>query len=166
MKRGLLIIFPFLVVLNSLLAPAAELAPCKGEDTALIIDTASHTMWMCQKSDEIAEFPVAIGQCGVEKRGKGDKKTPRGEFDLGMPRPSSKFLLFIPIGYPNAVQLAKGYSGGNIGIHGPHRESLWLGKESAKVDWTRGCIAVGTDEDILTVAKWVKDQGVKKVIIR
>jgi len=166
MKRRLLIIVPFLFILNSLLASAAELAPCQGLDTALIIDTSSHTMWMCQKSYAIAKFRVAIGQCGMEKRGKGDKKTPRGEFDLGMPRHSGKFRLFIPIGYPNAEQSSKGYSGGNIGIHGPHRGSLWLGKDSAKVDWTYGCIAVGTDEDILTVAQWVKSQGVKKVIIR
>jgi len=166
MKRSFFIIVLYLFMLSSLPGLTAENEPCKGLDTALIVDTSSHTMWMCQKSDAIAEFRVAIGQCGVEKRGKGDKKTPRGEFDLGIPRPSGKFRLFIPIGYPNAEQSSKGYSGGNIGIHGPHRGSLWLGKDSSKVDWTHGCIAVGTDEDILTVAQWVKDQGVKKVIIR
>jgi len=166
MKRRLLIIVPLLLVLSSLPTPAAESAPCQGLDNALIVDTSSHTMWMCQKSNAIARFRVAIGQCGVKKRSEGDKKTPEGAFDLGMPRPSSKFRLFIPIGYPNTEQSSKGYSGGSIGIHGPHRGSLWLGKDSATVDWTNGCIAVGTDEEILTVAHWVKDQGVKKVIIR
>jgi murein L,D-transpeptidase YafK len=166
MKRGLLLIIPLLLIANTLPAPTAELAPCKGLATALIIDTSSHTMWMCQESDVIAQFRVAIGQHGVEKRDKGDKKTPKGEFNLGMPRPSTKFRLFIPVGYPNAEQSSKGYSGGNIGVHGPHRDSLWLGKDSVNVDWTHGCIAVGTDEDILRVAQWVKVQGVKKVIIR
>jgi L,D-transpeptidase-like protein len=166
MKRGSLIIVAIVLALNYLPAPAEEFAPCRGLAAALIIDTSSHTMWMCQENDAIAGFRVAIGQCGVGKRDKGDKKTPQGEFDLNMPRPSSKFRLFIPVGYPNAEQSSEGYSGGDIGIHGPHRASLWLGKESANVDWTLGCIAVGTDEDILTVAQWVTDQGVRKVIIR
>ncbi len=105
-------------------------------------------------------------QCGVGKRCVGDKKTPLGEYELGQPKQSGKFRFFIPIKYPNAEQSSKGYTGGNIGIHGPHRGSPWLGKDSAKVDWTHGCIAVGTDEDIIEVAQWVQDQGVKKVIIR
>ncbi len=166
MKRSVLIIVLFLVVLSSLPGLASEDNPCKGQDTVLIIYTSTHTMWMCQKSDAIAKFRVALGQCGVKKRNKGDKKTPLGVYDLGLPRHSDKFRFFIPIGYPNTKQSSKGYSGGNIGIHGPYRGSLWLGKYSAEVDWTHGCIAVGTDEDILAVAQWVKSQGVKKVIIR
>jgi len=166
MKHGIFIMIPLLFALSSFPGLAAEHDPCKGENTALIIDTTSHTMWMCQKSYAIAKFRVSIGQCGVGKRGKGDKKTPLGEYDLGLPRPSGKFRLFIPIGYPNAEQSSKGYTGGDIGIHGPHRKSLWLGKDSAEVDWTHGCIAVGTDEDISVVAQWVNDQAVEKVIIR
>lgn len=123
-------------------------------------------MWMCQKSDVIAEFRASLGRCGMGKRGSGDKKTFLGEYKLGLPRPSGKFRLFIPIGSPNAAQASAGYTGGNIGIHGPHRKSLWLGKDSTDLDWTHGCIAVGTDEDISTVAHWVKDQAVTKVIIR
>ena len=30
-------------------------------------------------------------------------------------------------------------------------------------DWTAGCIAVATDEDIEAVAAWVRKQGVKDV---
>lgn len=162
-------VFIVLALLFASVAPRALVAadnPCEGLDTSLIINTSSHTMLLCQKSHEIAEFRVALGQCGVGKRGSGDKKTPLGEYELGLPRASGKFRLFIPVGYPNAEQASKGYTGGNIGIHGPHRGSLWLGKDSAAVDWTHGCIAVGTDEDISTVAKWVKEQAVKKVIIR
>lgn len=153
MKSSPFIIMSLLFTLSSLPSLAAEHDPCRGQHTALIIDTARHTMWMCQKSEAIAEFRVAIGQCGVEKQSKGDKKTPLGEYKIGMPRPSGKFRLFIPIGYPNPEQTSKGYTGGDIGIHGPHRKSLWLGKDSAEVDWTHGCIAVGTDEDISTVAQ-------------
>jgi murein L,D-transpeptidase YafK len=165
-KYVVYIIITFLFTLNALPTIAAKHDPCKRQKTALLIDTSSHTMWMCQNNNEIAEFHISIGQCGIGKRCSGDKKTPLGEYELGLPKPSEKFRFFIPIGYPNAEQSSEGYTGGNIGIHGPHRGSLWLGKDSTMVDWTYGCIAVSTDEDIIAVAQWVQDQVVKKVIIR
>jgi hypothetical protein len=166
MSRRLNGFFTLLLVLVPFPCPGAFPDPCDGYGTALIVDTVSHTLWMCQENRAAGVFPVSIGRGGADKRNKGDRKTPLGEYELGVPRSSGRFRLFIPVGYPKADQISRGFSGGNIGIHGPHRQCLWLGEDSAKVDWTHGCIAVGTDDDIAAVARWVNEQKVNKVIIR
>ncbi len=139
---------------------------CAGYPAALVVDTARRTMVTCRDRRTEGTFRVSLGRGGIDKRARGDRKTPLGEYDLGTPRSSARYGLFIPIGYPKPEQKANGRSGGDIGIHGPHREFLWLGKDSTDVDWTLGCIAVGTDEEIVEVARWVQEHNVTRVIIR
>lgn len=62
---------------------------------------------------------------------------------------------FVPIGYPTESQRASGATGGAIGVHGPRRSFAWAGGWNATVDWTRGCVAVATDEAITKIAAWV-----------
>jgi murein L,D-transpeptidase YafK len=73
--------------------------------------------------------------------------------------------MFIPVGYPTAEQAKKGYSGGAIGVHGPVRGFTWAGALNTWVDWTRGCIAVATDEDIRKVSLWVEERKPKLIHI-
>ncbi len=156
-----LLLFLFLVP-----AAGAVSGPCEGLDTVLLVDTDSHSMWMCSGSEAVASFPVALGRGGVDKRVRGDRKTPRGRYELGQPRPSQRYGQFIPVGYPNSDEALRGFSGGSIGIHGPHRSCLWIGKDSTNVDWTYGCIAVATDDEIEIISQWIRDSSVSRIIIR
>ncbi len=145
---------------------AASSDPCDRYPSTLLIDTSSHTMWVCLDGKARSNFHVSLGRGGIKKRTEGDDKTPLGGYRLGYPRTSSKYCFFIPIVYPNDMQKSKGFSGGDVGIHGPHRELLWLGKYSTEADWTRGCIALGTDEEILELVNWVTNENINTVVIR
>jgi hypothetical protein len=140
--------------------------PCEGLNSFLIVDTKNHKMWLCQENKPVGEYEVELGLSGIEKRKKGDKKTPVGEYILGTPRPSVRFGIFIPVGYPTEEQVSNGYSGSAIGIHGPTRAFKRLASTTTRSDWTHGCIAVRTDMAISEIADWVKEQKVSKIIIR
>lgn len=139
---------------------------CVKKGTAIVVDTGAHSMWLCQSEHRFREIPVAIGRGGVDKRSQGDQKTPLGEYELGAPRSSEQFGLFIPVGYPTKTQREKGYTGGDIGVHGPPRRWEWLGRLTTWVDWTQGCLAVGSDEAISELAQWVRAQKVKRILIQ
>ena len=140
--------------------------PCEGLNTTLVVDTKNHKMWLCQENKSVGEYEVALGSGGVEKRKQGDKKTPLGEYNIGTPRPSVRFGIFIPVGYPTQEQVLNGYSGSAIGVHGPTRVFKMLGGTADCSDWTHGCIAVATDVAISEISQWVKEKKVNKIIIR
>jgi murein L,D-transpeptidase YafK len=145
---------------------AAALEPCKGHTSAVVVDTAQHRLWLCQEEKKFGEFKVAIGRGGIDKRKQGDKKTPLGEYSLGTPRPSNRFGIFIPVGYPTPNQEAKGFTGSAVGVHGPSRILKGLGRLSTWIDWTEGCIAVGTDKEISEISQSVKELNVDRIIIK
>ncbi len=155
-----------LAALCSITRLGSSIDPCDGYEAAIIVDTSNHTMLICRDGQSQGLYRVALGRGGVGKQSEGDRKTPIGDFELSSPRYSEQYRLFIPVGYPNDGQKSKGFSGGNIGIHGPHREFLWLGKDSADTDWTYGCIAVGTDEEIMEVGRWVNEQNITRIVIQ
>ncbi|MFH1258397.1 MAG: L,D-transpeptidase family protein [Elusimicrobiota bacterium] len=134
--------------------------------TFILVDTKSGKMELWQDSKSIKKYRVAIGRGGVNKHQQNDNKTPLGNYSIGSPRPSRRFSIFIPLNYPTAEQISKGYTGGNIGIHGPHRLFKKLGTINTWFNWTQGCIAVGTEREILDIANWMKKQKVNKVIIK
>jgi murein L,D-transpeptidase YafK len=140
--------------------------PCALYGTALVVETASHKLRLCSGNKAYREFAIAIGRGGTGKRLEGDNKTPLGEYALGLPRPSERFGLFVPVSYPTKSERAQGFTGGDIGVHGPPRYFRWLGTLTTWVDWTRGCIAVGSDDAISEVARWMDEQKVEKIIIR
>jgi murein L,D-transpeptidase YafK len=132
---------------------------------AIVVDVETHAMRLCEEDRVVQAYRVALGRGGVGKTRQGDGKTPIGEYSLGSPRPSARFGTFIPVGYPTPEQKEKGYTGSAIGIHGPDRRFKWLGRVTSWIDWTDGCIAVGRDEDIDSVAEWVKGKGVTRIFI-
>ncbi|WP_242342056.1 L,D-transpeptidase family protein [Anaeromyxobacter terrae] len=137
--------------------PEAEAAPCPDVGDHVVVDTRARVLWLCTDRHAVARVRVALGRGGVDKEREGDGRTPLGAYTLGEPRPS-RFGTFIPIGYPTAAQRARGLSGSNVGIHGPGRRLSWLGRASTWVDWTAGCVATGTDEDIARVAAFVRER--------
>ncbi|MFC1611768.1 murein L,D-transpeptidase family protein [Myxococcota bacterium] len=132
---------------------------CAGRATSVLIDLDEHTLWLCETGQVAGEYSVSLGKGGVGKQIRGDNKTPVGTYSLGAPRPSKKFGIFIPVGYPTAAQKKAGFSGSAIGIHGPDRSFTWAGTLNTLIDWTQGCIAVKSDEAIGTIAAWVNQEN-------
>ena len=102
-------------------------------------------------------FAVALGRSGIGKKREGDHRTPVGRYTLGKPRTSARFHVFIPVGYPTVEQKTAGFSGGDVGIHGPTRLFRWAGRLNTLFGWTDGCVAVGSDEEIDRIANWVNE---------
>jgi murein L,D-transpeptidase YafK len=145
------------------LATAVPPTPCADKGTALYVDATQRTLWLCEAGNAVDAMPVALGQGGLDKRVAGDAKVPLGEYPLGSPRPSTAYHLFIPVGYPTPSQRRQGFTGGAIGVHGPLR--AYGGPAGTAIDWTLGCIAVGTDAEIGRVADWLKATKASRIII-
>lgn len=129
------------------------------------VHTSSRILNICERGNVIKTFRVAIGYRGVGKKKAGDNKTPIGLYRLARPRKSSQFKVFIPILYPTSQQMAKGYTGRDVGLHGPTQSSKWLSWVNNLPAATRGCIAVGKNNYIEYVANWVKANPGAKVLI-
>lgn len=136
---------------------------CAQRSNVVVVNLDSHRLSLCQKERAAQTYTVSLGSGGIGKRQEGDHRTPIGSFALGEPRPSTEFLLFIPVGYPTAEQRRAGYTGGDIGIHGPKRSVAWLGRLANWKDWTRGCIAINSEDDIREVAGWVQKNHTARV---
>lgn len=129
------------------------------------VHTTKQILNICKNGTVIKTFKVALGNKGVGKKQAGDNKTPIGLYGLAYPRKSNQFKVFIPILYPTTKQLAAGYTGRDVGIHGPTQSSSgfnWLNNLPSS---TRGCIAVGKNNYIEYVANWVKANPGTKVLI-
>ena len=145
-------------------APSPSSSSCSRAETAVVVDTRVHRMHLCRDGNVDGTFVVALGMRGVGKQRQGDARTPLGRYGLGPPRGSQHFHIFVPVQYPTPAQARMGFTGSAIGIHGPPRG--WTVADMAALvmrDWTIGCIAVETDEDIETVAAWIRKHEVKVV---
>ena len=144
-----------------LLAPAvfASEDPCSRYDTAVVVDVHVRSLWLCELGATQAHYPIALGRGGTGKRTAGDRKTPLGWYALGEPRLSDRFGVFIPISYPTLDQRKRGFTGGEIGIHGPQRRFEWAGSWNTHVDWTDGCIALATLDEAMEVATFVREHA-------
>jgi murein L,D-transpeptidase YafK len=121
---------------------------------------------LCDGNSAAAEFAVSLGRKGTGKKLEGDEKTPLGVYPLESTRSSSRFGIFIPVGYPTSEQKQGGFSGSNIGIHGPDKTFRWLGRANTWLDWTNGCIAVATMDEMQRIADWVRVKHIATVDIR
>jgi murein L,D-transpeptidase YafK len=133
--------------------------PCATTSSAVVVLTASRSLWLCEGQKARARFRVSLGSAGVDKRVEGDRKTPLGTYALSAPRPSARWGTFIPIGYPTPEQRKLGYTGAAVGIHGPARAFRWAGVANAWLDWTAGCIGLASDEEIARVAAVARTAG-------
>lgn len=133
--------------------------------TGINVHTTKQILNICKNSTVIKTFKVALGYNGVGKRKAGDNKTPIGLYGLASPRKSKQFKFFIPILYPTSKQLAAGYTGRDVGIHGPSQSSSILSWLNHLPSATRGCVAVGKNNYIEYVANWVKANPGTKVLI-
>jgi L,D-peptidoglycan transpeptidase YkuD (ErfK/YbiS/YcfS/YnhG family) len=139
---------------------------CMAKATGVEVDSATHTLLLCEGGEARGRYHVRIGKAGVGKTKEGDNKTPLGAYTLGAPRVSTSFGEFIPVGYPRADQQAKGYTGTSVGIHGPSRTARPLGRLANAFDTTRGCIGLAKDEEVGEIGKWLEKHKGAGVIIR
>lgn len=137
-------------------ARADDAAACDTVGTAVVVETSTRTLHLCERGASVARYPVAIGGNGAGKEKEGDGKTPLGTYALGAPRASSDYGTFIPIGFPTAAQKKRGVTGGAIGIHGPDRRLQVLGRVAVALGWTGGCVAVGSDVEMRSISRWVR----------
>jgi murein L,D-transpeptidase YafK len=139
---------------------------CSGTDALVVVETAKHRLVLCEGRREAATFGVRLGKKGVGKKTEGDGKTPLGTYDLGTPRPSKDYGVFIPVAYPTAEQKRRGYTGGAVGVHGPPRAVRWLGSMVNTFDSSDGCIGVATDDEIERISAWLRATHARTIEIR
>jgi murein L,D-transpeptidase YafK len=144
---------------------AAKAEVCSGNLSYLEVNISEAKLFLCDHGRVIRDFRVSLGRGGIDKKVKGDARTPIGKYELGTPRPSSRFIKFIPIGYPTEQQRQRGFTGSDVGVHGPLRYLSWLGGLNTIVNWTNGCIAVGSEAEISEVADWVNANHVTEIVV-
>ena len=155
----------------ALVASASCSVACAGPPrcpaaTTIVVNTRSHQLTLCEQGRSVRTLPIAIGGGGTDKRREGDRKTPLGSYGLDAARSSAKFHRFVGIRYPTPEQAARGFTGSAVGIHGPSRKYGWLSSARNWIDWTDGCIAVATDEDIDELVAWMARAGARTVEIQ
>jgi murein L,D-transpeptidase YafK len=127
------------------------------EITSVLVDKSDGKMLLFHQTKVLKVYKVDFGRSPAgHKQFEGDGKTPEGTYFIDRRNPNSSFHLSLGISYPNAADRAyaeaQGKSpGGDIFIHG--RGPLF---QTAKGDWTEGCIAV-TDKQMEDIYAMVKD---------
>ncbi len=140
--------------------------PCIDQGTSVVADTGSQILFLCKDGKTVKDFDFAMGWSGTGKRKEGDEKTPLGVYSLASPRRSGDgFYKFVGVGYPTAQQKEKGYTGSAVGIHGPSRWGRCLGFLNATFNWTNGCLAVMSDNQIDEIASFVTTNKAKRIVI-
>ena len=129
---------------------------CTAADARIVVETGAHRLALCDRDREVSAFSVRLGRGGVGKTAEGDGKTPLGIYPLGEPRKSDRYGTFIPIGDPTPEQRRRGFTGGDVGVHGPHRWVRWLGSLVNSFDSSNGCVGLATDGEMATIAAWVR----------
>jgi hypothetical protein len=130
--------------------------PCLHRGTSIVALTSTGVLYTCENGKTLESYDISIGRAGVGKTREGDLKTPLGTYALGQPRVSERFGLFIPVGYPTGAQRAKGFTGADVGIHGPERLFACAGALNVSINWTQGCLAVADDRFIVEISEFVK----------
>jgi L,D-peptidoglycan transpeptidase YkuD (ErfK/YbiS/YcfS/YnhG family) len=150
-------------LLPLILAPLLAQSPtCPRRGAAIIVETGSHQMTLCDGGAAVRVYRVALGSGGVASKRVGWAQTPVGAFSLSTPRPSTQFHLFVPLVNPDP----KRFSAWAIGVHGPPRATKDLGVANVEVDWTLGCVALSSDAEIDEVAAWARTTGARRIELR
>lgn len=159
------LLFPLLAMTSLLASSMACAKPCDPGRAYVLVQVAANRLSLCDHGRIVAQYRAAMGRGGAGKTRMNDRKTPLGEYPLGAPRPSrAGFHTFIPVLYPTDDQRLEGYTGGAVGIHGPKRGFKPYGRGKI-INWTQGCVAVGSDQEIVDIAKWIEDNRILTVSI-
>ncbi len=155
-----------LVALAACPGAAQAASACNFPDARILVETGTHRLALCERDREIASFSVRLGRGGVGKTAAGDGKTPLGAYPLGDPRKSDRYGTFIPIGYPTPDQRRRGFTGADVGVHGPHRWVRWLGPLVNSFDSSSGCVGLATDAEMEAIVTWIKAAHARTIELR
>ncbi len=137
-----------------------------GRGRLVLALTKNQALLLCDSDRMHRAYQLRIGRNGVGKMREGDLKTPLGRYGLGVPRSSETYHIFIPIAYPTPDQRAQGFTGFAVGLHGPAKDPREMLSAKGKVgNWTRGCLAVDTREEIEFIAQWLKSPVQTDIVI-
>jgi L,D-peptidoglycan transpeptidase YkuD (ErfK/YbiS/YcfS/YnhG family) len=126
----------------------------------VLIEKKERRLTLLSKGEVIKTYKIALGGNPVgPKERQGDNKTPEGTYIIDSRNGNSGYHLSLHVSYPNEKDKRRakelGVSpGGNIMIHGIKNGFSWVGGSHAKVDWTKGCIAV-TNEEMEEIYRFV-----------
>lgn len=165
MKTLRLLALVFSIAVIELVAVIAMASHCDQRANYLEVDLNESQLYLCSNLRSMKSYPVSFGRGGTDKHIQGDSRTPIGRYRLGAPHASERFFIFIPIGYPTAAQRAQGYTGASVGVHGPLNYLNWVGSANTWINWTDGCIAVGTEEEISEISNWVRQGHIGWIVI-
>jgi len=121
--------------------PTARTCPTSG--SVVLVDTTARVLCLCRDGHVDERFSVALGRGGIDKRSTLDGKTPLGRYPLGNAIPSSRFHLFLPVGYPNSQPTGTRLFGKRDRRHGPHAAFAWLRQPTVWPNRTQGCPVPG-----------------------
>lgn len=161
-----------LVLAEALSGRSAAAAPALTDACAeltfahVVVRAEEHRLYLCAKDRTVVStYSVRLARNGVGKTRAGDGKVPIGTYPLGRPRPSKKYGTFVPIGFPLPEQRRRGYTGGDVGIHGPDRRVRWLGRLVNTFDTTDGCVGVASDREMDEIAAWLRRMAVDRIVL-
>lgn len=131
----------------------------------VLVKKAERRLELHKDGDVVRAYPISLGdRPRGHKIQEGDERTPEGNYVLDWRNPQSAYHKSIHVSYPNEldrnVARALGVSpGGMIMIHGLPNwlSSPRLAEEYRNRDWTDGCIALGSDEEMDEVWRLVRD---------
>jgi len=131
----------------------------------IVVYKSARTLALYRSGVFEKEYPVVLGlQPGGRKRHANDARTPEGLYHVVGKRRHPRWQWFLAIDYPNrndrraydeAVRAGRipdedgaPFSiGGSVGIHGNDRAEV----QASGLDWTKGCVAMRT-QDIAELA--------------
>jgi tetratricopeptide (TPR) repeat protein len=134
----------------------------------VLIEKKARRLTLLSKDEVIKTYKIALGGNPVgPKEMQGDNKTPEGIYIIDSRNRDSGYHLSLHISYPNEKDKMRAKKlgvppGGDIMIHGIKNGFAWIGASHAKVDWTKGCIAI-TNEEIEEIARLVPNGTIVEI---
>lgn len=121
----------------------------------ILVEKSARKLSLLSGQKVVAQYDIDLGFTPEgHKEREGDGKTPEGFYKISGRNPKSKYFLSLRISYPNeqdkiyAAKL-KVSPGGDIMIHGlPNSLSFFGFRKKLKKDWTQGCIAVQSNQEM------------------
>jgi murein L,D-transpeptidase YafK len=140
----------------------------KGSVERILIEKSARRLMLISQGEVLKIYKIALGGNPIgPKERQGDNKTPEGTYIIDGRNRDSRYYLSLHISYPNEKDKNRarelGVSpGGDIMIHGIKNGFSWVGDAHAKIDWTKGCIAV-TDKEIEEIAALAPDGTIVEI---
>lgn len=154
--------FLVLCLCPACLVQAGQTLPVEARADRIVVAKAARKMVLLADGQVLKTYQIALGRNPVgPKEMEGDTKTPEGTYVIDFRNPDSVYHRALHISYPGPEDLRRAGEkgvppGGDIMIHGLHKDARWAGADHRYFDWTRGCIAV-TNEEIEEIWQFVPD---------